>query len=139
MYSTRKILPRKEHSFCLFQNICKLPISISSFFIYYLNSAFPGISNSKRPNLMLPFLQNLFIKVYLSVPPNCFHRSNQFYWSVCTIFMLSQIMEFFDRCFFLLVCGCFCCYCLFSFWFPFLAKILSLAVKMQPVRQPLLN
>ena len=30
-----------------------------------------------------------FIKVYLSVPPSYFHQSNQFCWSICTIFMLS--------------------------------------------------
>ena len=29
--------------------------------------------------------------------------------------------------------------CLFSFWFSFLAEILSLAISMQPLRQPLLN
>ena len=56
IYSTRQTVGREEHAFWFFQNVCKLPILISSFFQWYHiihcpNSAFPWGSNSKRPKL----------------------------------------------------------------------------------------
>ena len=82
--------------------------------------------------------------IYLSMSPSYFDQSDQFYYNVCTTFMLPYLMEFFlDICFclflfvaFLLLC---CCFLFFSLSFTFLAKILALAVKMQALQQPLLN
>ena len=79
MYSTRQIVQREKHGFCLFQNICKSSISISSFYrwcyiIYCSNTALPWILNFISANLKFSKDQNwssrcnefVFQKVYLS-------------------------------------------------------------------------
>ena len=126
IYSTRQTVRREEQYFWFFQNIFKLPISISSFFqwydiIYCSNSAFPWISNS--------VVINLFFKkyIYLSVSPGYFHQSDQLYENIGTTFMLSYFMEFFlDICFclflFVALLRFCCCFCSFLFRFPFWPK-----------------
>ena len=132
MYYTRKMERKKERSFCLFKtcvnSLSRLTLSFHDI-ISCSNSSFPLISNSKRPNLMLlsykivsPSITSIslvsgFIRVF--VPFLCCHVL----WSFFEVFVFR----------------CFCCFCLFSLWFSFLAKMLSLAVKVQPLRQLLLN
>ena len=128
MYYTRQMVRKKERSFCLFKT-CKSRSTLSSIYINSCsNSAFPGISNSKRANLMLPFWQNCVSHLLPSI------------WSVLLeyLYRFYAVMYYgvFWRCLFFIFL---CCFCLFSLCFSFLAKILSLAVKMQPLRQPLLN
>ena len=53
--------------------------------------------------------------------------------------MLSWIMKFFWAFCCLFVFHWFCCCCLFSLWFSFPARILSLVVKMQLLRKPFLK
>ena len=139
MYSARQMVRTKERSFCLFKpcvNFLYGSILFSNDVISWSNSAFPWISNFKRPNLMLPFWQKCVSQLLPSI------------WSVLLEylyqFQLLWIMELFWDVFCCCCCcccffRCFCCCCFFSPWFSFLVKILSLAVKMQRLRQPLLN
>ena len=131
MYYTRKMERKEERSFTCSKRVNSLSRLTLSFhdIISCSNSSFPLISNSKRPNLMLlsykivsPSIASIslvsgFIRVF--VPFLCCHVL----WSFFEVFVFR----------------CFCCFCLFSLWFSFLAKMLSLAVKMQPLLQPLLN
>ena len=58
---------------------------------------------------------------------------------VFVLFSCCHGLSSFFRCLFLFVFRCFCYCCLFSLWFSFLAKVLPVPEKMQPLRQPLLN
>ena len=150
IYSTRQTVRREEQYFWFFQNIFKLPISISSFFqwydiIYCSNSAFPWISNSKRAKLKLPLWQIYFQKVYL------FKRVSQLLPSISSI-LLEYLHHFYVIIFygvffrylflFVFVCGftdVLLSFLFFSLSFSFMPKILALAIKMQLLQQPLLN
>ena len=80
MYSTRQIARRKEHSFWLFQNICKLPIS-NSFFLQLYHLLFKlsisgDIKFQKIKSDDAPLMIEFFIKVYL------FKRASQLLLSI---------------------------------------------------------
>ena len=130
MYSTRQIVRREKHGFYLLQNICKLPTLISSFFqlchiIYCSNSAFPWISDFKRPKLSSPCDKSIFLKVYL------FKHVYELLLSIWSV-LLEYLHHFYIVMFywiFLDVCFClflfvvllllWCCFCslLFRFYF----------------------
>ena len=92
---------------------------------------------------------NLFFKkyIYLSISPTYFYQSDQFYQNSCTAFMLSYFMEFFlVHILYLLLLVYVCSFAVvlllflvvllsFSYW----TKVLSIAIKIQPLQQALLN
>ena len=112
---------REEHSFCLFQNTCKLPISISSFFQYYIiccsNQYFqkPKFQKTKTD---APIVINLFFKKYLSRSPNYFHQYLINFIRIFAPLSCCHILWscFRDTCFYLLV---FAFTVVFSFHFHF--------------------
>ena len=133
MYSTRQIVWRKKHSFCLFQNVCKLHISISSFFQWYHFLFQLSISVNlkfQKAKPGAPVLINLFLwkYIYLSVSPsysiNLISSSRVFAPFLCRLDCRVFLRVFF----------------LFVYRLIFISnQNLSLASKMQPLRQPLLN
>lgn len=131
MYSTSQIVLREEHSFCLFENISKLPISTNSS-----NDIISQIAQTQHfHESQIPKDQtdasvviNVFFKkyIYLTVFPNYFHQSNQFYQNNCTIYIVIFYGDFFE----MFVFTCWFCFCfLFSLSFLFPAKVLCLVVK----------
>ena len=81
MYSTRQMVRRNVFA-------CKLNLD-QLFLSLLFKLRIPGNIKFQRTKSDVPILKDFFIKVYLSIPPNYFRQSNQFYWSICTIFMLS--------------------------------------------------
>ena len=147
MYSTRKIVRRQKYGFCLFQNICKLPR------LNYLDQLFlPIISYhillKLRISVNLKFQKTktdaptcdkfIFEKVYLfkhasQLLPSILPVLLQYLHHFCAVIFSGVCFEMFT-----FICW-FCCCFLFLLSFSFLAKLLSLAVKTQPLQQPLLN
>ena len=133
MFSTRQIVQNKNAGFACSKRVnSRFRWTLSSNdIISCSNSAFPWLSNSKRPSLMLSLWWNCVSQLLPSM------------WSVLLEYLCHSyvFMDYgvFLRCLFLFFFRCFCCCYLFSLWSSFLARILSLAVKMQQLRQPLLN
>ena len=82
MYSTRQIVQREEHGFCLFQNIG----NIDQFFLptvsYHILLKLSISVNLKfqKTKTEAPVVINLFFKkyIYLSMSSKYFHQSDQF-------------------------------------------------------------
>ena len=147
--STKQIVWREEHSFCLFQNICKITYLDQLFYpiLYHILLKLSISVNLKflKTKTDAPVLINVFFKkyIYLSVPPCYFHQSNLFYLSyfnqsinIWTTFMLPEFMV---SLFVFVIYWCFYYCFLFSLSLSFLAKISSQGVMLQSLRQPLFN
>ena len=128
MYSTRKIVRSKEHSFCLFPNMCKLPISINTFFQWYhfllklrifVNVKFQNTKSDARVMSIYAWLPVMISFIRIFVPFLYCHNLWSFFW----IFVFVCLLLF-----------------LLSFSFVFiLGKILSAVLKIEPLWHPLLS
>ena len=131
MHSTRKMIRKKERIFHLFKTFVdsqSVSTLSSNDIIFYSNSA---LTVNLRES-QIPKDQIWCSRSDETVSPSYFDQSDQFYQSISTFFMLSLNYVAFLRYFFCLFFRCFCYFCLFSLWFSFLVKTLSLVVKMQP-------